>query len=514
MGVFLLFACGGPSPTESSSIEWPEGLSAPIAAVTFSMSESHLPGGRREYRDGVHQGFDFFNGLSGRPLAEDEPVVAIDAGEVVRIDHDYQEPARSALQFWAAQATSPGFAGEFAIDRLRGRQVWIRHEGGFISRYAHLSAVHPELQLGDAVEQGEPIGLIGSSGLVPTDDQPEPAPHLHFELWSADGTSYFGQDRTPLETHRLIAKHFGPEALPRFAREAVATVEADGAVPDPYPPEQLPETSFQVNAPVSVKAGSPFSIPITWENDEFHTGDFFALLEGQTLGIIDADNGAWILGGTPHGLDMHRVNLVVGGADAYGQTLTGHQAIDIDAADPTPQAREVPQATFDLYSEENLRREAQMLAPVMMRSLEIRDPLWNEPFDAPADGDIVGGFGQRIYHAMLRPAHPATGISVMAESGQAVLASNSGYVALVEDLPIRGRAVALIHGGGVVSVYGYLADSSVQVGDSVRRGQRIGSIGQSGAAFRPMMFWEMYVAGIASEPTAWLGQTLPGRTDS
>lgn len=515
MAAFLLSACSDPASTESSSPpEWPESLSVPIRAATFGMSESHLPGARRGYRNGVHQGFDFFNGLSGRPLAEDEPVIVIWAGEVVRIDHDYEEPARESLQFWAKLANAPGFTGNFAIDKLRGRQVWIRHEGGYTSRYAHLSAVHPELLLGDAVEQGQPIGLLGSSGLVPTEDQPEPAPHLHFELWSADGTSYFGQDRIPLETHRLVAKHFGPEALPRFAREAVATVESDRPVPDPYPPEQLPETSFQVNAPISVKAGRPFSIPITWENGEFHTEDFFALLEGQTLGIIDASNGAWILGATPHALDIDRVSLVVGGTDAFGQTLTGRQAIDVAAADSAPQPREVPQIIFDLYSEENRRREAQILGPVVMRSFEIREPLWNEPFNAPVDGDVVGGFGQRIYHAMLRPAHPATGISVVAESGQAVRASNSGHVALVEDLPIRGKTIALIHGGGVVSVYSYLADSSVQVGDSVRRGQRIGSIGQSGAAFRPMMFWEIYVAGIASDPTAWLGQTLPGRTDS
>ena len=174
---------------------------------------------------------------------------------------------------------------------------------------------------------------------------------------------------------------------------------------------------------------------------------------------------------------------------------------------------EVPREIFELYSEENLQLEAQALGPAMLRSLEIKEALWDESFNAPVSGDGIRRFGQRIVHAMLRPAHPLGGVNVAAEPGAPVLATNAGRVALVEDLPIRGKTIALIHGGGVVSVYAHLAEATVQAGDTVTRGQPIGAAGQSGAASRPMLRWEMYTAGIASDPLTWLNQTLPGRSD-
>ena len=492
---------------------WPAGLVTPIPGATFSLAGKHLPGAPRDYRAGTHQGFDFFNGLSGRPLATDEPVVAIADGEIVRIDRAYEEPGVEKRAYYAEISDEPGFMGEFALDQLRGRQVWIRHGEGHVSRYAHLSEVHPELQPGDEVQQGQAIGLMGNTGIPPTEDQLSPAPHLHFELWSPDGLVYMGQDLTPLESHRLIAQQFGPDALPRYARRIVAAAEAGEPLPEPYPPTELPETGFNVNAPSSLTAGSTFSAPITWDGEDFTHEDFFALLEDQPLGIINAGNGAWILGSVPLGAGATKLNLIVGATDSYGQTLVGNQEIESVKPDSAPVPLEVPAEVFELYSDENLQLEARTLGQVVLRSLEISEALWDEPFAAPISGDGIRSFGQRIVHGMLRPAYPLDGFNVAAESGAPVLATNSGRVALVEDLPIRGKTIALIHGGGVVSVYAHLSDATVQAGDIVTRGQSIGAAGQSGAAPRPMLRWEMYTASIASDPLAWLDQMLPGRSD-
>ena len=169
-----------------------------------------------------------------------------------------KNPRSKKRAYYAEISAEPGFIGEFALDQLRGRQVWIRHEAGHVSRYAHLSEVHPELQPGDEVKQGQAIGLMGNTGIPPTEDQPSPAPHLHFELWSPDGSVYMGQDLAPLESHRLIAQQFGPDSLPRYARRIVTAAEAGEPLPETYPPPELPETGFNVNAPSSLTAGTPF----------------------------------------------------------------------------------------------------------------------------------------------------------------------------------------------------------------------------------------------------------------
>lgn len=54
-----------------------------------------------------------------------------------------------------------------------GRLVEIRHDNGLVTRYAHLRRI--DAKVGDAVEAGETIGGLGSSGR-------STGPHLHFEV--------------------------------------------------------------------------------------------------------------------------------------------------------------------------------------------------------------------------------------------------------------------------------------------------------------------------------------------
>lgn len=508
----LLVACSdtGRDPTDIAE-SWPTDLVAPIEGATFSLSESHLPGAPREYREGSHQGFDFFNGLSSRPLAEDEAVVAVADGEVIRIDRDYDTPEQARQAYYSQLSDDTGFVGEYALDQLRGRQVWIRHEAGHISRYAHLSEVHPELQPGDAIEQGRAIGLMGNTGIPATEDQPEPAPHLHFELWSADGERFLGQDRTPLATHQAIASIFGPEALPRYARQVVSAIEQGEPAPDSYPPEERPDVGFTVDPPSEIAAGKAFAAPITWEDEYFGVEDFFSLLEGHPLGIIDAGNGAWILGAAPIEAAEGNIRLTVGAADPYGQSLAGQRNITVSRAAETPAPMEIDAGLLDRYSDENLQIEAQHLAAATLSSRPTTKPRWDSEFQAPLDGDLVGEFGQRMVSGPMAPFHPRPGILIRPNDDSRVLASNDGVVALVEELPIRGQTVAIAHGGGVVSIYAHLDSSQVEQGQVVSKGEAIGIVGRSGAIDDNLLRWEIHVAGIPSDPRSWLDSLIPGR---
>ena len=511
LAAFLTACADREQDAPHNADDWPTRLAIPIEGATFSLAGSHLPGAPRDYRNGTHQGFDFFDGTSGRPLAADEPVVAIAGGEIIRIDHDYQPPEQPRQAYYSQMANDAGFVGEFALDQLRGRQVWIRHEQGHVSRYAHLSEVNPELQHGDSIEQGQPVGLMGTTGIPATEDQPDPAPHLHFELWSPDGATYFGQGRQPLNIHQSVARAFGPEALPRYARQVVAAVDDGDPAPETYPPESLPDTGFTVDPPEEVAVGQAFAAPITWDDDDFRVDDFFALLEGAPLGVIDAGDGAWVLAAIPLGVQPGAIQLTVGSVDQYGQTLVGQRAITVSDAAMMPDPMEVDAEILDQYTSENLEAEAQRLGRVTMASLKITQPRWDSAFHAPLDGNVIGDFGQRMVTGPMKPSHPRPGLLIRPAGNNPVLASNDGIVALTEELPIRGRTLVIDHGGGVITVYGNLAEFRAGPGETVSKGQPIGTVGRSGAIDDDLLRWEIHVAGIPSNPRAWLGQLLPER---
>jgi murein DD-endopeptidase MepM/ murein hydrolase activator NlpD len=62
-------------------------------------------------------------------------------------------------------------------DVLGGTKLWIKGESGTYYYYAHLSAFEEGLTVGQVVEAGDVVGLVGTTG-----NARGGAPHLHFEI--------------------------------------------------------------------------------------------------------------------------------------------------------------------------------------------------------------------------------------------------------------------------------------------------------------------------------------------
>lgn len=71
-------------------------------------------------------------------------------------------------------AAGGGTVIESAYNRSRGHYIIIEHDSGYKSVYMHLRK--RLAAVGQKVEQGEQIGLLGTSGR-------STGPHLHFEIW-------------------------------------------------------------------------------------------------------------------------------------------------------------------------------------------------------------------------------------------------------------------------------------------------------------------------------------------
>jgi hypothetical protein len=71
--------------------------------------------------------------------------------------------------------------------------VIVEHEGGYRTLYWHMKTDSVAVAVGDPVEAGDALGLIGSSGY-------SSAPHLHFELQAPSGEAidpYAGEHSQP-----------------------------------------------------------------------------------------------------------------------------------------------------------------------------------------------------------------------------------------------------------------------------------------------------------------------------
>lgn len=62
-----------------------------------------------------------------------------------------------------------------------GIQVWTANPGKQRFYFAHLSAVYPDLKIGDVLETGDLIGFVGNSG-----NATGARPHLHFGIYDDD----------------------------------------------------------------------------------------------------------------------------------------------------------------------------------------------------------------------------------------------------------------------------------------------------------------------------------------
>lgn len=185
-----------------------EGLWFPVPGARLPRSDTNLPGAPRPYRSGVSQGFDFVDGDVEVPVVHGAAVIAAVSGQVIRADAAYVE---LTPQEWARllEDVSDG-ADEQELDKLRGRQVWLRTEDGTVLRYGHLSRLASGVTVGRTVYRGQVIGYVGNSGTDAGVAGSGDGPRLRFEVWYPDGT-YLGQGLTPEQVRLEAASVFvGP----------------------------------------------------------------------------------------------------------------------------------------------------------------------------------------------------------------------------------------------------------------------------------------------------------------
>jgi murein DD-endopeptidase MepM/ murein hydrolase activator NlpD len=194
--------------TVDEIIDYLSFLTSPIPAASISTRTSHLPGARRAYRNGYHEGIDWYSGTTGRRINRSTPVVSVADGIIVRADYDYIEMDREEREGYLSRSKQLRDTPTFILDKLRGCSVWVQYDQGVSVRYVHLSKVEEGILVGTEVKRGDTLGYVGNSGTsFAIDGNEHGGLHLHMDLLIY-GELFWQYVDQPSEVRRILESVF------------------------------------------------------------------------------------------------------------------------------------------------------------------------------------------------------------------------------------------------------------------------------------------------------------------
>ncbi len=134
---------------------------------------------------------------------------------------------------------------------------------------------------------------------------------------------------------------------------------------------------------------------------------------------------------------------------------------------------------------------------------------WSGALRRPCGGTVSSPFGTyRAYNEGPYTSYHG-GVDLRGATGTPVYAPAGGTVVLAEPLTVRGNALVLDHGWGVLTGYWHLSEIEVETGQRVEQGELVARIGSTGLSTGSHLHWEMWVGGVNVNPMQWLESFYP-----
>jgi len=123
----------------------------------------------------------------------------------------------------------------------------------------------------------------------------------------------------------------------------------------------------------------------------------------------------------------------------------------------------------------------------------------------PVQGRIRNPFG-RVVDVQYQTQIFRKGVEFSARMGERVRAVAPGRVRFAGWFRGYGKIVILDHGSEYFTVSGQLSQIQVQVGEKVKSGQVVGTVGETGSLEGPGLYFEVRRGGVPLNPAEWLAK--------
>jgi murein DD-endopeptidase MepM/ murein hydrolase activator NlpD len=121
----------------------------------------------------------------------------------------------------------------------------------------------------------------------------------------------------------------------------------------------------------------------------------------------------------------------------------------------------------------------------------------NVALTSPSRGTVSSNFGMRW-------GKMHEGMDIAAAIGEPIYAAMAGTVTYAGWQSGYGNFILLKHPGGLETGYGHCSAINVKVGETVKMGEKIGEVGNTGNSTGPHLHFEVRVNGVAKNPVAYL----------
>lgn len=225
-----------------------------------------------------------------------------------------------------------------------------------------------------------------------------------------------------------------------------------------------------------------------------------ARFQGKPLLVMEHDGEWQALVGIPLGTKPGAAELQVTGIDGQRRTV----AFQIDDKSYETQHITLTDTRRVTPNAEDLERIARERGRIQA-ALGAFSPQAPESLllELPVTGRESSPFGLRRYFNE-QPRNPHSGLDIAAAEGTPIQAPASGRVIDTGDFFFNGNTVFLDHGHGLVTMYCHMHEITVEPGQTLRRGDTIGTVGKTGRATGPHLHWGVSLNDARVDPKLFL----------